>query len=263
MTDSPKRPPPPVPKKVENTEIVPEVANKPIEEPTKPTKMNSTPAPLIASPNSLRQPLRTSSSVDALSNQAMEPVEVDSGDGSLMRRIRRSFLPGKFQNQHKSIELLHTRQLTSKNLELFEEGSQPKLQKNDRQSNSFESGIDRGNSPLSMNISEHTGYRSGRSASTVPNIETKGSREKVSSSDQPLSATAPYSAMTGLRNTRISAMQMRANSKLDVVADLIGTERERSKSATPSIYSNARESRPLSSKLFKEWYLQLIHGIFD
>jgi hypothetical protein len=215
-------------------------------------KAKETVSPLSPVPaaKSVRESLRPSRSVEQLSQISTEPIEVDAGDGTVLKRLRQSFMPNKLQNHHKSIELLHTRQLTSKNLELFEDV--PQSQKNTRQSVSIESSLDKVmmQSPSSTNLSEHTGYRSGRSASNVPSsIDTPITREKITTTE-PTSATAPYTAMTGLRNTRNSAMLLRSNSKIEPDAPSIVEERERSASSKPN------------SKSFKDWYINMIQGFF-
>jgi hypothetical protein len=180
--------------------------------------------------------IRMSRSVELVDSPEME---MEVGDGSLVRKVRQSLLQSKpnKQQHHKSIDALHQRQLTSKNLELFE--LQPPPQKNGRQSYFVQAkGMEGGEKGVvsatsSTNLSETTGYRSGRSNS--------GTIEQQQRDTTP-TETSQYSAITGLRNTRMSAMLLSSKSETELLP-----ERERSES-----------TKPVNPKSFKEWYLYMI-----
>ncbi|KAJ3326300.1 hypothetical protein HDV06_000176 [Boothiomyces sp. JEL0866] len=151
---------------------------------------------------------------------------------------------------HKSIELLNHQRIASKNRGNFEEKEEPAIplitptpQKNVRAS-LLTSGVtftqDTVNNPQS--ISEHTKYRSKRSTSATP-VETSnltpisdGPRARTPTEN----ITAPYTAISNLRNTRMST--------------LLGSGDNINLNLSPE------SIKPTAPKTFKEFYISLLKG---
>lgn len=178
--------------------------------------------------------------------------DLDSDGNSSRRTFREravdflSIKSKKQQQQHKSIDVLNARQLTSKNIEVFEDGGDVKYVAT---KTTIQLGTGQDQDPRSSivacSIADRTGYKSARMGSSGPsNIETQSiasgieGRIMKSPSD---STGAQYTQMSNLRNTRISSMLLRSTSKEGLVV-------ETPKSAT-------------SPRSFKEFYISLLTGI--
>jgi hypothetical protein len=158
-------------------------------------------------------------------------------------------MKSKRQYHHQSIEILQSKQITTKNKALFDgDVNNSNSSKKTSGSSPLAGGKSTSNAQGSLNLSpissfqdlsEQTGYKSSRSASNRPNIETgMGNSPDKTMSLSPEKITSPTSTMNGLRAAKMSAMFLMSqkNSSRELI----------------------QEEEVKSPKSFKSWYLSML-----